>query len=72
MLKRSDKPNYEVYRPLFTGKNEKVIGLMRDKLGGKIMAEFVALKPKAYFSLMNDDSNGKKAKGKRMCNKTNT
>ena len=34
--KRFDTSNYEVNRPLPTGKNEKVIGLMKDGLGGKI------------------------------------
>ena len=41
--KRFDASNYEVNRPLPTGKNKKVIGLMKDKLGGKIMTEFAAL-----------------------------
>ena len=36
--KRFDTSNYEVNRPLPIGKNKKVIGLMKDKLGGKIMA----------------------------------
>ena len=35
-------------RPLPVGKNKKVIGLMKDKLGGEIMKEFVSLKPKMY------------------------
>ena len=68
-----DTSNYEVSRPLPTGKNKKVIGLMKDELGGKIMAEFVALKPKTYSYLMDDESDTKKAKKtKNMCNKTKT
>ena len=34
---RFDISNYEVNRPLPTGKNKKVIGLMKDELGGKII-----------------------------------
>ena len=37
---RFDTSNYELDRPLPKGKNKKVIGLMKDELGGKIMAEF--------------------------------
>ena len=52
--KRFDTLNYEVSRPLPTGKNKKVIGLMKDELGGKIMTEFVALRPKTYAYLSYD------------------
>ena len=45
---------------------------MKDELGGKIRAEFVALRPKAYSYLNDDDKNVRKAKGtKEMCNKSN-
>ena len=46
--KRFDTSNYEINRPLPTGKNKKLIGLMKDELGGKIMTEFVTLRPKTY------------------------
>ena len=46
--KRFDTSNYEVNIPLPTGKNKNVIGLMKDELGGKIMTEFFASRPKTY------------------------
>ena len=52
--KRFDTSNYEVNRPLPTGKNKKVIGLMKDELGGKIITEFVTLRPKTYSYLTDD------------------
>ena len=61
--KRFDESNYEVNRPLPTGKNKKLIWLMKEELGGKIMAEFVALRPKTYSYLMDDGNSDKKAKG---------
>ena len=45
---RFDTSIYELDRPLPKGKNKKVIGLMKDKLGGKIMTRFVGLRAKTY------------------------
>ena len=57
-----DTSNYEVNRPLPTGKNKKVIGLMKDELGGKIITEFVTLRPKTYSFLTDDGKQDKKKK----------
>ena len=65
--KRFDTSNYEVDRPLPTGKNNKVIGLMNDELGGKIITEFAALRPKTYSYLTDDCKDDKKAKGTKKC-----
>ena len=37
---RFDTSNFELDRPLPKGKNKKVIGLINDELGGKIMTKF--------------------------------
>ena len=63
--KRFDTSNYEVNRPLLEGKNKKVIGLMKDKLRGKIMTVFVALTPKTYSYLIDDGNSDKKATAKK-------
>ena len=65
--KRFETSNYEVDRPLPRGKNKKVIGLMKDELGGKIMTEFVALRPKTYVYLTDDCKEDIKAKGTKKC-----
>ena len=40
---RFDTSDYELDRPLPKGKNKKVIGLMKDELGGKIMIKLFGL-----------------------------
>ena len=65
--KRFDTTNYEVDRPLPTGNNKKVIGLMKDELRGKIIMEFVDLRPKTYSYLTDDCKEDKKAKGTKKC-----
>ena len=64
---RFDTSNYEINRPLPTGKNKKVIGLMKDELGGKIIMESVTLILKTYSYLINDCKEDKKAKGTKKC-----
>ena len=59
--KRFDASNYECDRPLPTGKNKKVIGLMKDELGGRVITEFVALRPKTYCYLKDDCKKDKKS-----------
>ena len=65
--KRFDTSNYEVNIPLPTAKNKKVIGLMKDELGGGIITEFVALRPKTYSYLTDDCKDDKKTKGIKKC-----
>ena len=55
------------FRLLPIGLNKKVIGLMKDELGGKIMTEFVALRPKLYSYRKLDGSEDKKCKGIKKC-----
>ena len=60
--KRFDTSNYTFDRSLPTGINKKVIGFVKDELGGDIITEFVALRPKAYSYITNNFIEMKKAK----------
>ena len=64
---RFDTSNYEVNRPLPTGRNKKSIGLMKYELGGNIIMEFVTLRPKTYSFVTDDGKEDKKAKGTKKC-----
>ena len=70
--KRFDTSNYEVNRLLSAGKNKKVIGLMKDELGRKLMIQFAALRPKTYSDLMDDGKNDEEAKETKKCVIKNT
>ena len=59
--KRFDTSNYTFDRPLPTGINKK------DELGGDIITELVALRPKAYSYITNNFIEMKKAKGTKKC-----
>ena len=64
-----DTSNYDENhkRPLPIVKNKKVIGLLKDELGGRIMKEFCVLRAKIYSYLMDDDNEVKKSKGTKKC-----
>ena len=64
---RFDTSNCIYDRSLPIGVNKKVVGLMKDELGGGIITEFVALRPKAYSYKTNDNIELKKAKGRKQC-----
>ena len=55
------------FRLLPIGVNKKVIGLMKDELGDKIMTEFVALRTKLYSYKKLGGSEDKKCKGIKKC-----
>ena len=57
-----DTSNYGVNRPLPIGKNKKVIGLMKDELAGEIIKEFIALRPKNFSYLTDNDKIEQKLK----------
>ena len=40
---------------------------MKDELGGEIITEFIALRPKIYSYLTDNDKKDKKAKGTKKC-----
>ena len=67
VIERFDTSNYTHDRPLPMGVNKKVLGLMKDELGGGIITEFVALRPKAYSYKTEDNVELKKAKGTKKC-----
>ena len=64
---RLDTSNYDVDRRLPNRKNKKVIGLMKDELGGGIITEFVALRPKTYSYMNEQFIEMKKAKTTKKC-----
>ena len=69
---RFDTSNYKlesnsIERPLPKGKSKKVIGLMKNGLGRKIMTKFVWLRAKTYSYLIDDGSEYTKTNGTKEC-----
>ena len=64
---RFDTSTYELDRPFPKGKNKKVIGLMKDELGRKVITKSVGLIAKTYSYLIDDGSEDKNAKGTKKC-----
>ena len=56
-----DTSNYSPDHPLFSTANKKIVGKFKDELGGKVLTEFIGLRPKMY-SCVGEES-GKRAKG---------
>ena len=67
VMERFDTSNFSYDGPLPIGMNKKVVGFMKEKLGGGIINEFVALRPKAYSYRTDDLVELKKAKGTKKC-----
>ena len=67
VLARFDTSGYCPNRPLPVGLNKKVIRSMKYELGGAIMTEFVALRPKLYSYKKLDGSEDKTCKGIKKC-----
>ena len=64
---RFDTSNFQIDRPLPKGKNKKVIGLMKDELGGQIIKEFVGWRAKTCSYLKDNNDENEKAKGTKKC-----
>ena len=64
---RFETLNYELSIPLPKRKKKKIIGLMKDELGGESMKKLIGLRTKTYSHLIDDCSEDKKAKGTKKC-----
>ena len=54
--------NFELDRPLPKGKSKKVVGLIKNKLCGQIIKQFIRLRAKTYSYLKDNNDEDKKQK----------
>ena len=64
---RFDNSNYDLNRPFPKEKNKKVIGIMKDELGRKVMKKFLRLRSRIYSYLIDDSSEKKREKISKSC-----
>ena len=70
---RFDTSNCELDTSLPKGKNKKVIELMKDELGRKIIVKYFGLRKRTYSYLIDGGSEDKKSKThKKVCHKKKT
>ena len=60
-----DTSNQKLDRPLPKGQNKKVVELVKDESGGKIITKFVGLRTKTSGYLIDNGSEDKKGKGSK-------
>ncbi|KAL9972954.1 hypothetical protein ACROYT_G019355 [Oculina patagonica] len=66
-IDKYDTSDYPKDHSLFSTKNKKVLGKMKDECAGKLISECVCLRPKMYSIMTEDKKNIKKAKGVKEC-----
>ena len=62
-LDKYDTSNYDRDNPLYSSKNAKVVGKMKDECGGKPIAQFVGLRAKMYSLLIPGEADKLTCKG---------
>lgn len=58
-----DLSNYPIDHPIYDATNKKTPGKFKDELGGKIIQEFIGLRPKVYSYAYSTDKSKQIAKG---------